>query len=226
MLAPAGLLVAPGPTGLMPRSPGREPAWSRLPCQWVLDGGLRLFRGDAARVGRSTAALKLLLALAVTAGEDGSAVLSCTQLAALAGLSQSLIVAGKKRLCAYDLVRVAPEGQRTRFALTRFDPGARSARIPHDPAYRANPHAEIRGLRALSCRKTGNLDALKLYLLLCAWAGERDGEVRVPLGTAAELLNVTALRVGAALALLAAHDLASVSAPAGGEVWARPLPLP
>ncbi|MFE1597837.1 hypothetical protein [Methylobacterium sp. ID0610] len=215
--------VAAGPRLPLPRAAA---AWSPLPGQWVLDGGLRLFRSDAALVGRSAAALKLVIALAVAADEDGSAILLCPQLAALAGLTQSLIVSAKKLLAAYDLVHATPEGQKTRLTLARLAPGARRAWIPHDPAYRRNPQAEIRGLRALSCRKAGNLDALKLYLLLCAWTGEPGGEMRIAVGAAADLLNVTALRVGAALDLLVAHDLAAVTPRREGEIGARPLPLP
>ncbi|ACA15394.1 hypothetical protein M446_0840 [Methylobacterium sp. 4-46] len=217
--------------GGAPAEAGRDS--SRLPCGWVLDGGLRLFRGDGARVGRSAAALKLLLALAVTAEEDGSALLSCAQLAALAGLTQSLIVSGKRLLADYGLVRVEAEGRRTRLALTRYGPDHRAARIRHDPAYRANPAAEIRGLRALSCRRSGHLDALKLYILLCALAGEegaregaQGGPVALPAGLAADLLNLTILRLSAALALLRDQGLAELGDARPDTLLARPLPLP
>src|SRR4051812_33394555 len=45
---------------------------SRLPCRWILEGGLRTFRSEPAYAGRSTAALKILLAVALAA-EDGDA---------------------------------------------------------------------------------------------------------------------------------------------------------
>ena len=178
----------------------------RLPADWIHDGGLRAFRGDAGYLGRSIAALKLYLTLVVSqdeaapAGEPAPIVLSYERIADLSGLSDPLICAGKKALLDQGLVTTCGErpGGPLAYRLTGLYPTAASASVLHTP----QAGARIAALHGLSCRKAPNLAALKTYLLLSAHGSDPDGVASLDVDAAAGLINVSHVKITAALAAL------------------------
>ncbi|OAS26842.1 hypothetical protein [Methylobacterium platani] len=184
----------------------REGRACRLPADWIHDGGLRAFRADAGHLGRSIAALKLYLALVVSqdaappAGEPGSILLSYERIAALSGLSDPLICAGKKALVERGLVTTCGErpGGTIAYRLAGLGPAAGAAHLLH-----AGPDgAGIAALHGLTCRKAPNLAALKTYLLLNACGSDPDGVVPLDVDAAADLTQLSHVKILAALAAL------------------------
>lgn len=214
-------------------------AWIRLPCQWILDGGLRLFRDEVAYRGRSTAALKILLTVALMAeepdagtlsGQRVSTLLSYADLNRLSGLSTILISAGKRFLCGHGLVAVAHEGQgrRIRYFLGRGSRLEPQAFIPC--RHRAEgAWTRIETLHDLSCTQIHDLNALKIYLVLCALGGGRDLSVTVRSSLVCQLTNIPEAKIADAVGNLARRSLVSVQSAArheGGDcLHLRPLPL-
>ncbi|MGU3541103.1 hypothetical protein [Methylobacterium sp. A54F] len=206
--APARDARRPAPVEVVSRS------GARLPCQWVIDGGLRLFRDDVAYRGRSAAALKILLTVALMADEGAdrvTALLSYEDLNRLSGLSTVLISAGKKLLTTHGLIDVAHEGQgrRIRYVLNG-GPDEAHAMVPRgrgDADANGDPIAK---LRALSCARALDLDALKLYVVACALAGARSQPVPVRASVVAELTNIRAAKVAEALEALRERRLVAL----------------
>ena len=196
---------APGPT--------ERAGCARLPVRWVLDGGLRAFRGDAAHLGRSIAALKLLLTLAVMLdhGEAGavSLVLSYQQLSGLSGLSEPSICAGKKALVDHGLVQTSCDwqGQTLAYGLTGLP--APDGVVPLRYRATGGHDARMLSLHRIPCRKLGNLNALKIYLLLTALGSHEHGFVPLHVESAATLTAVSPVKVVQALDHLTSLGLAT-----------------
>lgn len=161
--------------------------WSPLPNGWILDGGLRAFRGELAFAGRSTAALKLLLVVALAAGRSAdvdtsggqtSAELTYDRLTLLTGLSRPLVAASKKFLCGQGILRVSASRQSGR---ERYWLEGRSTQAPgsihHAVAIDPETNAGLSQLRGLPCRQASALHALKLYVFLSAL--RREGQQSV-----------------------------------------------
>lgn len=215
-------------------------AWARLPCRWILDGGLRLFRDEVAYRGRSAAALKMLLTIALKAdqratgllaGERVTALLSYEDLNRLSGLSTILISAGKKFLCGHGLVEVTHEGQgrRNRYFLGssgRFEP---QALIPCRHPIEPETWTRIEKLNDLSCTQLHDLNALKIYLILCALDGGRDLSVALRPSIVSELTNIAETKIPEALDNLARRSLVSMQPAVQGRdadlVRIKPLSL-
>jgi hypothetical protein len=191
---------------------------SRLPCRWILDGGLRSFRSEPAYAGRSTAALKILLAVALTAEdgdreEDGpvAALLSYAQIGALAGLSSPVLSAGKRLLATQGLIAVTQEGQgrRVRYRLTDAPGPARYARIAHAPIDPSAPDASLSDLHRFTSRYARDCNALKLYALLCALADRRGTVASLSCAEIAARTNMSETKARGAVETLDADGLAT-----------------
>ncbi|MGX7709176.1 hypothetical protein [Methylobacterium sp. Gmos1] len=174
---------------------------SPLPVDWIHDGGLRAFRADAGYLGRSIAALKLYLTLVVSqdaaGGEPAPILLSYWRIAALSGLSDPLICAGKKALLDQGLVTTGGErpGGTIAYRLTGLRPSAALASLVHE----SRPDAPVAALHGLTCRKAPDLAAVKTYLLLCACGPGPDGVVSLDVDAASDLTRTSHVRIIAAL---------------------------
>ena len=194
----------------------RDGRTARLPTGWIQDGGLRAFRGDAGYLGRSIAALKLYLTLVVSqdAGPnaDGQAPIpapipmSYERIAALSGLSDPLICAGKWALIDQGLVTTADErpGGTIAYRLVGLRPSVAVVDLLHAP----QECSRIDALHRLTCRKAPNLAALKTYLLLCADGGDPDGVVSLDIDAASRLTQTSHVKISAALLALQGLGLA------------------
>ncbi len=175
-----------------------------LPADWIHQGGLRAFRADAGYLGRSIAGLKLYMALVVSQDAVGSAPapirLPYERIAALSGLSDPLICAGKKVLLDQDLVTTCDDrpGGPMAYRLTGLHPSAAAASLVHGLPL----GAPITVLHRLTCRKASNLAALKTYLLLCACGSGPDGVVSLDVDGASDLTRTSHVKIIAALATL------------------------
>ncbi|MEA1832115.1 hypothetical protein U8607_08465 [Methylobacterium durans] len=203
-----------------------------MPCDWVLAGGLRAFRDDASHAGRSTAALKIFLALAlqIPSGsrlrrERGSVLLAYEELSALTGLSHQLVASGNKRLADQGLIRTRPEGQgrRLRYFLEGYDEAPARRRLPCRLVLPGSAEPVTGDLRRFSTRQVGDLHALKAYLCLCALGRPGADRMLLDLDRLSALTNIAAGKAHRALESLSAHGLAAlrpVPASAGTpEVW-------
>ncbi|MFH6781060.1 MULTISPECIES: hypothetical protein [Methylobacterium] len=221
------------PATVPPEAAARAPEGrtSRLPADWIHDGGLRAFRADAGHVGRSIAALKLYLTLVVSQGatsnpaEPAPIVLSYERIAALSGLSDPLICAGKKALLDQGLVTTdgARPGGTIVYRLTGLYPAAAGARVLHA----SQAGSRIAALHGLTCRKAPNLAALKTYLLLSAQGSDPDGVASLDVDAASDLTTLSHVKIVAALAALQDLGLAeAVPSPARGPDQRRVRLLP
>lgn len=185
-------------------------SWSRLPSQWILDGGLRQFRDSAAYIGRSAAALKLLLTVALVAEDvpdvlathrQGTASLSYDELCRLAGLSRPLIVQGKKLLCAHGLIRTSQEGrgQKVRYTLANYRREQAWARIALSSTDCNGEGQNFRALHSLSCRQSNDLNALKVYIALSALSGGEEYSAPINRSAISEITNIDGVKLKAAL---------------------------
>lgn len=214
-------------SGLATDVPDRGPGGIALmPARWIHQGGLRAFRADAGYVGRSIAALKLYLTLAVSQDERSAPgapiALSYERIAALSGLSDPLICSGKKALLDQRLVAAAGERQGRTIAYTLCGPHA-----PADLAILPHGHrdgARIAALHALTCRKAPHLAVLKIALLLTAGADEA-GLAILDIDAAARLTGLSHVKVLAALAAAQDLGLAEPAAGVGGPGERRPFRL-
>lgn len=194
---------------------------SRLPSQWILDGGLRSFRDQPAFIGRSAAALKLFLTVAVMAedapdalaGEhQGTALLSYDDLGRLAGLSRPLIAQARNLLCAQNLLRFSQEGRgrQVRYRLERFSRRECWTRIPLHAAPADHATESIEPLHRLSCRRLDDLHALKLYVLLCALSDPSHMGVAAEIRHLSHCTNLSNLKIELAARRLMSDGLISL----------------
>jgi predicted transcriptional regulator len=157
--------------------------WSRLPSQWIHNEDLRLFQAGK-YLGKSVAALKVLLAVALCAENNsadkagrnqGSAGLSYDELMSLTDLSRPMVAAGVKLLCGSGIVAVEGEGQgrKNRYFLSGYGVGEPWGKLPNKRLYRNARTDRIMALHEFSCRRVSDLNALKLYLLLTAFRDVR-----------------------------------------------------
>jgi hypothetical protein len=213
MMHPEVLHPTRNPARALPQATG-ERAWegraSPLPADWIHDGGLRAFRSDAGYLGRSIAALKLYLTLVVSqdAGGGGPAPILMTygRIAALSGLSDPLIYAGKKALLDQGLVTTGGDrpGGTIAYRLTGLRRSAAAASLVHG----CRPGAPIAVLHGFTCRKAPHLAALKTYLLLCACGSDPDGVISLDVDAASDLTGTSHVRIIAALDALRQLGLA------------------
>jgi hypothetical protein len=203
MMHPEVLHPTRNPARALPLATGeraREGRASPLPADWIHDGGLRAFRSDAGYLGRSIAALKLYLTLVVSqdAGGGGPAPILMTygRIAALSGLSDPLICAGKKALL--------DQGGTIAYRLTGLRRSAAAASLVHG----CRPGSPIAVLHGFTCRKAPHLAALKTYLLLCACGSDPDGVVSLDVDAASDLTGTSHVRIIAALDALRQLGLA------------------
>ncbi|WP_336490881.1 hypothetical protein [Methylobacterium nigriterrae] len=148
----------------------------------------------------------------ILAGQRMTALLSYEDLNHLAGLSTVQIRAGKTFLCGHGLVTVAHEGQgrRTRYFLgsgDRFEP---QAFIPCRHRVQPQERKPVEKLQDLSCTEVHDLNALKIYLVLCTLSGGRDLSVTLRPSVVSQLTNIPETKIAEGLDNLAQRSLVSV----------------
>lgn len=193
--------------------------WARLPNSWIYDGKLSAFSAAPARRGAAGAALKLLIAIvvravnkrAVDAGPDqGSALLSYDQLMELTDLSRGMVAKGVALLKTSGIVAVeAAPGVTSRYRLAGYGPGDTYGRVPKSVLYRGPSVLALKTLYELSLRNEADVNAMKLYLLIC---GTQDKDTRVALINHHSIWLKTGIpekKIRRALSVLYEHGLVS-----------------
>jgi hypothetical protein len=160
--------------------------WSRLPIEWIRKGTLRKFRGGSS-LGKSVAALKILMTVILKAenrssasagANQGSASLSYDELCEFADLSRPMVAAGLEMLKSEGILFAKREGKggKGRYFLTDYKSADPWGKVPNRKLYREPSSTRIAALYDFSCRRQTDLNALKLYFLLCAFV---DGKAQL-----------------------------------------------
>jgi hypothetical protein len=165
-----------------------ESRWARLPNSWIYDDRLTAFSAAPTRRGAAGAALKLLIAIIVRAvnkraadagADQGSALLSYDQFMELTDLSRGMVAKGVALLKASGIVTVeAAPGATSRYRLAGYGAKDTYGRMPKALLYRGPSVQALKTLYELSLRNEADVNAMKLYLLIC---GTQDKDTRVSL---------------------------------------------
>jgi hypothetical protein len=196
-----------------------EVKWARLPLGWIHDHWLTEFRAGK-HLGASMAALKVLLAILLRAENkpakdatttQGSAHLSYDDLMKMTDLSRSMVATGTRRLRIIHLVWVTQEGKgrKNRYFVEGYSTGAWS-KLPYRRIAGLGYTQEIRLLHELSCRRAADLNALKLYLLLCAHRNGASPFAMIGYYKIEEATGIHRNRIRSAISILIEHGLIQV----------------
>ncbi len=196
-------------------------AWSRLPNAWIYDGGLRRFSTAPKDRGRSSAALKVLLALIVRAENkslseaghnQGSVSSSYDDLMSLTNLSRAQIAKAVKLLTELQLVTVtrAGRGGRNRYFISNYGPHDRYGKVPNRRIYGTADPGRIRVLHEFSCRNESDVNALKLYFLMCGLRDSSGNRTLASYVTIETKTGVAQAKIRRALSVLIEHGLIRV----------------
>jgi hypothetical protein len=196
-----------------------SPKWARLPLRWIHDGDLTKFRGGS-QLGNSVAALKILLAVLLRAenkspdnvvATQGSASLSYDDLMEMSGLSRSMIASGIKRLRELGRLSVSREGRggKNRYFVAEYTKGA-WGRIPFRAVVGQGDGKRARLLHEMSCKRSSDLNALKLYLLLCAHRNRGSPYAMIGYDRIHYATGILRPRIRQAISILIEHGLVMV----------------
>lgn len=211
---------APGGEPEVANSAGR---FARLPNRWINDDGLRDFRVVAKLRGETGAALKLYVAILLRAENkarekagphQGSASLTYAELEDLTDLSRSMVAKGVKRLKAAGLVTVAAEGQgrKSRYFVAGYGAGDTYGRLPVARLYGQGSMTQVRFLHDLSLRNEADINALKIYLLLCAVYDRGRQGAMIGYALIERRTGISQSRIRRALSVLYEHGLVRAQA--------------
>ncbi|CAN5279553.1 hypothetical protein BH10PSE13_BH10PSE13_10060 [soil metagenome] len=194
--------------------------WSRAPTSWIRSEGLKAFRGGRHQ-GVSIAALKLLFAIMLHAennaddevGPDqGSVALSYDALSGLTNLSREMIAHGVRFLEKAGVVTVVRGGRTSpnRYRLADYEAGKPWSKIPNRRWFRHAASDRIATLHDLSCRRECDLNALRLYLLFCAFANNRTHVAMIGYEKIEDYTGIASGKIRPAISVLVEHGLIAV----------------
>jgi hypothetical protein len=130
-----------------------------FPSWWIRDKRLKLLGGGASTTGQSIAALKVYLAIAISADELFSEVrTSITQLQVLTGMSRPMLISGIRSLDEIGTLAVDRSGYRSAYKLVQAEGQTHFSKLPRDTV-----RARLRNLPNATAEA---LAALKVYLTL------------------------------------------------------------
>lgn len=196
-----------------------SPKWARLTLRWIHDGDLAMFRGGK-QLGASVAAMKVFMAVLLKAenrspdtavATQGSASLSYDDLMEMTGLSRSMIASGVKRLCQLGQLSVTREGRggKNRYFVAEYMKGA-WGRIPFRTVVGLGFDKRVQLLHEMSCRRSTDLNALKLYLLLCAHRSGASPYAMIGYDRIHDATGILRPRIRQAISILIEHNLVKV----------------
>jgi hypothetical protein len=194
-----------------------DAAWARLPNGWIYADGLRAFSAAPSRRGASGAALKVLFAIllravnrrADEAGDDqGAAVLTYDELMGLTNLSRAMVAKGVAVLKATGVVtaQMTP-GHTTRYVVKDYGPSDTFGRIPKARLYRGAGRDALLTIHDLSLRNEADVNAMKLYLLLCGMQISQRRATLVNYHTIWLKTSIPEAKIRRALSVLFEHGL-------------------
>lgn len=203
-----------------------NPKWFRLPNAWIHAHRLKSFVGGSS-LGQSMAALKILMAILLKAENkaaglagptQGSAALTYDDLMELADLSRSMVAKGVKRLQEFGLVDVTSEGRGGKNRYKFVDYSAASwSKIPYRQIAGVGSPMRVDFLHDLSCRRSTDLNALKLYFLLCAHRSGANPYAMIGYNRITEASGIFNPRIRQAISILIEHGLIKVEQEKAGK---------
>ncbi len=178
--------------------------FSKMPSQWIHEGGLIPFSWGNAMGSDNLAALMVYLALVHRAdGDTGEISMTYNALEAACSISKTKVSAGLNILYGRGLIDKDLEKQ-SKYWLPQFNPSEGWAKLPESRLYRGD-HIQV--FMEFHLRKRAELDALKLYLL---FAAKRDRKTNLAHITYPQITVATGIgsnSIKAALTVLSIHRL-------------------
>jgi DNA-binding transcriptional ArsR family regulator len=194
-----------------------DSAWARLPNAWIYDDGLTAFSAAPTRRGASGAALKVLIAILLRAvnrradeagADQGSALVTYDELMDLTDLSRAMIAKGVALLRKTEIITAETSpGKTTRYVVRDYGPTDTFGRVPKGRLYRGAGRNALLTLHDLSLRNEADVNALKLYLLMCAIQNNRKRAALVNYQTIREKTGIAEIKIRRALSVLYEHGL-------------------
>jgi len=191
----------------------RPLTWARLPSGWIrYRGGLKAFPGGTRAQG--VTALKVYLAIVAVAaeqeiqhgGQPGEARLTYDKLAKRAAVSRGLLPEALT-LLSHRIERVPGSGREANlYRVLEYDETG-FAQLPVGWIW----HTEGNVLKQFSAHRRGDLNALKLYLLLLAHRKQATNTTRLTYEKMTEYTGLHPPQIAEALAVLASASLLRVS---------------
>lgn len=190
--------------------------WSALPTWWLREEGLGIFTGGS-QAGRSIAALKVLMAIALLANFNSrKARNSLSDLETLTGLSRPMVIRGVADLEDKGLLLVDRSGHVNEYELAVPGDDRNWGKMPYETLRR--------NLAEISNRGAITLGALKIYLLLVSWRPNQSLSIAIGHGKIRDETGIQARHVRPALDVLLNHTLIRLSINEGripGEAQGR-----
>ncbi len=150
--------------------------WRRLPHLWIEDKGLRKFRWRDGAGADNTAALMLLAVVVHQVDADTGLVrLTYDRLQQITGLSRSKVSRGLAILVSRGIIE-RTNARMSEIRLLNAD-APRWAKFPTRGLYKAS--GQVGFFQHLTLRRKVELDALKLWFLLCARRNGQTGLVNL-----------------------------------------------
>jgi len=177
--------------------------WSALPTWWIREEGLGIFMGGS-QAGRSIAALKVLMAIALLANFNSrKARNSLSDLETLTGLSRPMVVAGVADLEDKGLLLVDRSGHVNEYELAVPGDDRNWGKMPYETLRRH--------LAEISNRGAITLGALKIYLLLVSWRPNQSLSIAIGHEKIRDETGIQPRHVRPALDVLLNHTLIRLS---------------
>jgi hypothetical protein len=183
------------------------PEWTKLPTEWIEQGGLKEFRWAGGKGSDNQAALMVLTVVLNHAElETGVARVTYDQLCEMASLSRAKLARGLDMLSAHHLVERAPDG-RSSYRVTNHDTKTGWAKFPARGLYLRGAVAAFTNFRL---RQRAELDALKLYFLFASRRDRKTNMAKIGYDKIEEYSGVSREHIKRALTVLGANSLVHI----------------
>jgi len=190
--------------------------FARLPSSWIIrDHKLReVQRQD---VGVSVAALRILIVLSCFARNDknvtplqGSCEISYDKLERFTGVSRPLLNPALNLLEAMQFLTREKVGRRNRYWIGSYAPVDKWCKLPKSFLLSA-PSQPCANLRSMPNRSRSTVDALKIYLVLCAFRDSTTNTTQLSYDKITDYTGVLRRNIRMALSLLISCELITVA---------------
>ncbi len=182
------------------------PKWTRLPSNWIEQGGLKYLRWEKGQGGDNIAALMALMVIAHHSDADtGIASVTYDVMCKATSLSRPKLANGLDILDDVKIIDRAPQGRST-FRLCNFSREGGWAMLPAKRLYSAS--GKINAFVDFRLRSQTELNALKLYFLFVARRGRDTNLANISFDKITEYAGVDRTQIKAAISLLASSSLA------------------
>jgi predicted transcriptional regulator len=195
--------------------------WSRLPTKWINKHKLHKFQAGK-QLGVSVSGMKILLAILLHAKNNklikidhmqGCATLSYDQISTLVDISRAMINKGITLLVRCEIIEltVGKGSEKNIYKLLDYGEHDQWAKISNTRLFRSPNQTKISTLYDFSQRRTNDLNALKLYLLLCATVDRKKGYAEIGYENITNKSGIPKNKIRRAISILLEHDLIKIT---------------